>query len=218
MVRVDGELDPETGETFLSALASILDAEARTRTEEDVRSPAQRRADALGELSRQWLDRSDRPEIAGERPHMGVTVSLDALTGASADPAELDRAGALPAHVAARIGCDASIRRIVLSPMSEPLDVGRATRTVPPAMRRAVVLRDRHCRFPGCDRPHAWCDAHHAVHWARGGDTSLANLVLLCRPHHRLMHERGGFGVVMREGGPRFTRPDGSQLEDRAPP
>jgi 5-methylcytosine-specific restriction endonuclease McrA len=72
-----------------------------------------------------------------------------------------------------------------------PLTVGRSTRTVPAAIRRALVVRDRGCRFPGCDRPPAWADAHHLVHWADGGETDLENLVLLCRPHHRIVHEQG---------------------------
>jgi 5-methylcytosine-specific restriction endonuclease McrA len=79
-----------------------------------------------------------------------------------------------------------------------------------------VAARDRRCRFPGCDRPQTWCDAHHVVHWARGGPTSLANLVLLCRRHHRLVHDR--FALAVEDGRPVFRRPDGSVLEDRAPP
>jgi Domain of unknown function (DUF222) len=76
MVRVDGDLDPETGETLLTALSAVLDAESRSRGQDDVRTPAQRRADALGEICRQWLDRGDRPSVAGERPHVTVTLPL----------------------------------------------------------------------------------------------------------------------------------------------
>jgi 5-methylcytosine-specific restriction protein A len=101
---------------------------------------------------------------------------------------------------------------------SEPLDVGRRTAVVPPAIRRAVMLRDPHCRFPGCDRPQAWCDAHHVRHWTDGGETSLQNLLLLCRRHHRMVHEPKGFGLELCQGRPVFRRPDGSVLEDRAPP
>ncbi|HEX6131068.1 MAG TPA: DUF222 domain-containing protein, partial [Actinomycetota bacterium] len=79
MVRVDGDLDPETGETLLTALAAVRDAEARARAADDRRTPAQRRADALGEICRQWLDAADRPAIGGERPHVAVTVDADAL-------------------------------------------------------------------------------------------------------------------------------------------
>jgi hypothetical protein len=218
MVRVDGDLDPETGESLLTALGAVLDAEMRSRTAEDTRSPAQRRADALGEICRQWLDRADRPEVAGERPHVTVTVGLDTLTGDAEGGAELDRTGPIATRVAQRFTCDASIRRVVLSARSEPLDVGRSTPVVPVAMRRAVVVRDRHCRFPGCDRPQAWCDAHHVVHWARGGPTSLENLVLLCRRHHRLVHRTGGFHLESIDGRSVFSRSDGSRLADRAPP
>jgi 5-methylcytosine-specific restriction endonuclease McrA len=99
-----------------------------------------------------------------------------------------------------------------------PLDVGRRTDVVPPAIRRALIVRDEGCRFPGCDRPQSWCDAHHVVHWADGGPTSLANLALLCRRHHHAVHERTGFSLVMDRGEPVFRRPDGSLLIERAPP
>lgn len=99
---------------------------------------------------------------------------------------------------------------------SEPLDVGRKTPVISAALRRALAVRDRGCRFPGCDRPRSWCDAHHVVHWADGGATELANLVLLCRRHHTLTH--GPFRAEMSETGPVFRRPDGTIIEDRAPP
>jgi hypothetical protein len=172
----------------------------------------------LGEVCRQWLDRSDRPTVAGERPHLTVTVGAEALGGAPASASELDHVGPVSPEVARRIACDSSLMRVVLNGRSEPLDVGRRTAIVPPAMRRAVIVRDRHCRFPGCDRPHPWCDAHHAVHWADGGPTAVANLLLLCRRHHRLVHDRRGFRVELRDGRAVFRRPDGSVLEDRAPP
>jgi hypothetical protein len=227
MVRVDGTLDPETGETLLTALGAVMDADARNGSEDD-RTPAQRRADALGEVCRQWLDGSDRPTVAGERPHVTVTVGTDALRGragvASPDGAapqarsELDHVGPVSPETARRLACDASLMRVVMDGRSEPLDVGRRTSTVPPAMRRAVIVRDRHCRFPGCDRPHTWCDAHHVVHWADGGATAVDNLLLLCRRHHRKVHERGGFRLAVRDGRATFRRPDGSPLLDRAPP
>ncbi|MGZ5295844.1 MAG: DUF222 domain-containing protein, partial [Actinomycetota bacterium] len=217
MVRVDGDLDPETGETLLTALHAVLDAESRSRGQDDVRSPAQRRADALGEICRQWLDRGERPSVAGERPHVTVTVASDALRADTGATGELDHAGPIDAEVARRLACDASIMRVVLSGSSQPLDLGRRTSVIPPAMRRAVIVRDRHCRFPGCDRPHTWCDAHHAVHWADGGPTALPNLLLLCRRHHRLVHQPGAFRLELLDGRPVFKRPDGSLL-DHAPP
>jgi Domain of unknown function (DUF222)/HNH endonuclease len=218
MVRVDGDLGPETGETLLTALRAVLDAESRSGGEPDGRTAAQRRADALGEVCRQWLDRSDRPTVAGEKPHVTLTVDGSVLTGDAHGTNELDHAGPVPPALARRIVCDASIRRVVLAGPSEPLDVGRRTPVVPPGMRRAAILRDRRCRFPSCDRPHTWCDAHHVVYWADGGPTALPNLILLCRRHHRMVHERGGFRLEMEDGRPVFRRTDGSVLEERAPP
>jgi hypothetical protein len=218
MVRVDGDLDPETGETLLTALRAVLDAESRSSREDDDRTPAQRRADALGEICRQWLDLGHRPSVGGEKPHVTVTVDVDALANTAGGTSELDHVGPIDPEAARRFACDASIRRVVMAGPSEPLDVGRRTPVVPPAMRRAVIVRDRHCRFPGCDRPHSWCDAHHVVHWADGGPTALPNLVLLCRRHHRMVHRPGGFRLELEDGRPMFRRPDGSMLEDRAPP
>ena len=223
MVRVDADLDPETGQSVISALRAVCDTDVRA--EEDVRTPPQRRADALGEICRQWLDGTDRPLVGGERPHVTVTVDLQTLEGrlSSSGPpgsrspglrsgAELEDVGPISSEAARRLACDASVSRVITSGSSEPLDVGRRTSVVPAGIRRAVVVRDRHCRFPDCDRPHGWTDAHHVVHWAHGGDTAVSNLVLLCRRHHRLVHH--GFGLEMANGRPRFSRPDGSVLED----
>jgi hypothetical protein len=216
MVRVDGDLDPETGESLITALRSVMDTEIRSSDGHDHRTPAQRRADALGEICSWYLSRSDRPTVGGERPHVTVTVDLQALRGRPGRT-ELDHTGPVASETARRLACDASVSRIITGPRSEPIDVGRQTAVVPPAMRRALVMRDRSCRFPGCDRPHAWCDAHHVVHWADGGLTALSNLVLLCRRHHRLTHE-GRFRAEMLDGRPVFRRQDGTFLEDRAPP
>ena len=232
MVQVDGELDPETGETLLTALRAVLDADAKSGADDD-RTPEQRRADALGEICRQWLDSCGRPKVGGERPHVVLTVGEDALkpdeflTGAEEGGSgvkiaptklrELDHVGAIGWEAARRITCDASIRRFVMAAPSEPLDVGRRTPVIPPAMRRAVIIRDRHCRAPGCHRPAAWSDVHHIVHWADGGPTAMPNLILLCRRHHRMVHE-GKIGLQSEDGGPVFRRSDGSLLGNRAPP
>lgn len=221
MVRVDGDLDPGTGESLLTALRAVLDAESRSGATDD-RTAAQRRADALGEICRQWLDLAERPTVAGERPHVTVTVDADALRGGSgagsrSSAGELDHAGPVGVETVRRLACDASVMRVVMSGRSEPLDVGRRTPVVPPSMRRAVIARDRRCRFPGCDRPHTWCDAHHVVHWADGGPTALANLLLLCRRHHRMVHW-GHFRLELSNDGPVFRRHDGSALVERAPP
>ena len=154
--------------------------------------------------------------MAGERPHVVVTVDLESLEGKPGQRSELEDTGPITPETARRLACDAGVSRVIMRGASEPLDVGRKTPVVPSGMRRALVVRDRGCRFPGCGRPHAWCDAHHVEHWADGGETSLENLVLLCRPHHRAVHE--DFRVAIESRRPRFTRPNGQTLEDRAPP
>ena len=218
LVRIDGELDPETGETVLAALRGCQDGDGHRRDPADHRTPAHRRVDALGEICRRWLDGANGTSTAGERPHVAVIVDLEALRGAASGRSELDHVGPVHPEVARRWACDASISRVITKGSSEPLDIGRRTPVVPVPMRRAVTVRDRHCRFPGCDRPPPWCDAHHVVHWADGGDTALSNLVLLCRRHHRLVHQGGPFRLEMRDGCPVFRRADGSALEGGAPP
>ena len=218
MVRVDGDLDPEAGETLLTALRAVMDAGSRNGSGGDDRTPPQRRADALHEICRQWLDLADRATVAGERPHVTVTVDAPALAGASSGAGDLDHVGAVDATVARQLSCDASVMRVVMAGRSEPLDVGRRTPVVPPAVRRAVIVRDTTCRFPGCDRPHTWCDAHHVVHWTDGGSTSLHNLLLLCRRHHGMIHRREGFRLNLVDGVPVFRRWDGTVLENPRSP
>lgn len=226
MVRIDGDLDPETGQVVLAALRAEVDAQVRGP--EDHRTPAQRRADALAEICRGYLDRTDRPTVGGERPHVLVTVDLAALVRSAPGRCQLADGGPISPEQARRLACDAGVSRVITDGPSQVLDLGRRTAVVPPGLRRALVVRDGGCAFPGCGRPPGWCDAHHVVHWADGGPTALANLVLLCRPHHRLVHH--GFRVGMREGRPVFHHPDGTEMvrrpgvdaagapEGRAPP
>lgn len=218
MVRVDGELDPETGQRVMTALHAVQDADLRAGSPPDSRSPAQRRADALVELCSQWLDSSARPTVAGERPHMTVVVDVEALAGAPGARSELEGGQPLHPDSARRLACDAAITRVMTSGRSEPVDVGRRTPIVSHTIRRALVVRDRRCTFPACERPPEWCDAHHVKHWADGGQTALSNLILLCRQHHRSMHATGSFSVEMIDGRPTFYRKDRTVLEERAPP
>ena len=186
-LSIEGQLGPEAGATLCTAINSMT----RPRPG-DERLPSQRRADALVELARRQLDGGGLPASGGQRPHLSVTVPAAALRRQpDAGAAELEWVGPIVDEAARRLGCDAVRSTVALDEDGEPLSVGRATRTVPPAIRRALVVRDRGCRFPGCDRPPAWTDGHHLVHWADGGETALSNLVLLCRPHHRLVHEEG---------------------------
>lgn len=196
MVRIDGELDPEGGHTVLTALRSLTDAQQLNP--EDGCEPAQRRADALVDLCADHLAHKDTPVSGSLRPQVSVILSLEALRGEPGRPCEFDDGPVVTPETARRIACDSSVSRVITRGESEVLDVDRATRTVPAAIRKALIIRDRHCRFSGCDRPHRWCDAHHVEHWADDGPTSLDNLILLCRRHHRTVHE-GGVGLPKRE-------------------
>jgi len=216
MTRVQGELDAEDGQGLITAIRAQMDAEIRSASGPDARTPTQRRADALGEICRQWLASRERPTVGGERPHVVVTVDLESLLERSGRRSEFEDTGSITSETARRLACDADVTRVITRGGSEPLELGRRTKVVPAGLRRAISVRDRGCRFPGCGRPPGWCDAHHVRHWADGGETSLSNLVLLCRPHHRAIHR--GFGVQMLDGRPAFKRPDGSTIEDRAPP
>jgi hypothetical protein len=214
MVRINGDLDPESGSPVISALGAIVDRDTRGRV--DTRTPAQRRADAIAEICSAWLASSGRARVAGERPNLTVVVDIDVLQRRKAGRCEIPDVGPITVETARRIACDASVSRVVVQGPSEPLELGRKTAVVPLGLRRAVAVRDRGCCFPGCDRPPSWCDAHHVRHWADGGETSLSNLVLLCRPHHRMLHN--GFSIRMIEGRPSFRRPDGSVIEERSSP
>jgi hypothetical protein len=185
-VRIDGDLDPVGGEIVLTALRAYSEASALDDT--DHRTPQQRRADALVDICGHSLDSGRAPAAGGEKPHLTLTVDLATLEGRAGSTCELDETGVISAEAARRLACDAGISRVITNGDSQPLDVGRRTRTVPPAIRRALVVRDGGCVAPGCDRPPRWTDAHHIVHWVDGGPTSLDNLELLCRRHHRMAH------------------------------
>jgi hypothetical protein len=185
----------------MGALDGLFDAEGtatiRTAVEAfamplpgDTRTPTQRRADGLVEACRRALGCGDAPTSGGERPHLSITVPLETLERRAGAPAAavgwVDQP--ISGEAARRLACDAAISRIITDGASEPLDIGRRTRTIPAALRRAVIARDRHCVAPGCDRPPEWCEVHHRVHWLDGGETKLANLELRCIPHHHDEH------------------------------
>jgi len=187
MVHLDGRLDPVSGQVVITALDTLTDPANLDPT--DDRTPAQRRADAIVGLCRDHLDHGDLPTQRTRRPHLTVHVSLEALEGRAGRPCELDDAGVITPEAARRLACDATITRMITRGESQVLDVGRATRVVPAGLRAALEARDRGCVIPGCGAPRRWCDAHHVIHWADGGPTSLANLALLCDRHHTLVHE-----------------------------
>ena len=172
------------GESLVTALDALMPPPA----DDDTRTTTQRRADALGDLARSFLDGPETPTVGGERPHINVHVNLPALKGRTGGLHETDDGVVLDPFSVSQLACDASVTRIVFGPGSEVLDVGRKTRVIPSGLRRAVVARDRHCVAPGCGRSAKWCDVHHIVSWADGGETVIDNLCLLCRYHHTLVH------------------------------
>ncbi|GGL00512.1 HNH endonuclease signature motif containing protein [Mangrovihabitans endophyticus] len=194
-----------TSETEASAGAQEAAGPAPSPVRE-MRSPAQRRADALTEICRQALRRGDLPESGGEPPQIAVTMRYDPLARA-VSRARLDTGESLSARTARRLACDARIVPMVLGGAGQVLDAGRSRRLVTGALRRALVVRDQGCAFPGCDRPPRWCDGHHIRHWVDGGRTDLDNLVLLCPHHHRLIHD--GDWEIQRgaDGQPDFIPP-----------
>jgi hypothetical protein len=161
-------------------------------------------ADRSGGESYQVVVHVDADTLASDdRPEDGAGSGEDGAC-------ELEHGPALHPETARRLACDASIVRI-LERDGRPLSVGRRTRSIPPALRRALRSRDRSCRFPGCCQTR-FLHAHHLEHWAHGGRTDLSNLIHLCSHHHRLVHE-GGYTIEHRPSGAlRFRRPDGKAI------
>ena len=214
MVVVRGRLDPEVGAMLMRAVEAASDAlyreEAHSETLEgtaayaelDKTKPEQRRADAVGLLAERALaagfgngagngncDR-DAPISGSRAERYQVMLHVDAETlRDTGDPglSELEDGTRVSAETSRRLACDASLVTIALGPDGQVLGAGRKTRTVPPSVRRALEARDRGCRFPGCGS--RFTEAHHVKHWADGGETSLRNTALLCRRHHRAVHE-----------------------------
>src|SRR5438094_4659754 len=229
MVVVRGRLAPEVGAVLIKALAAAreaLDQQARaTRAEiglviDSVETPPmeQQQADALGLLAETALHHGIDPGAPGERYQVVVHVDAPVL----ADPdqpgqAVLEDGGRVSAETSQRLACDAS--RVVMQHGLDGrvVEVSARTRTIPPALRRALHHRDRGCRFPGCGV--RFGQGHHIRHWAQGGPTTLSNLAMLCRRHHRAVHEEGYEVDRQPNGELRFRRPDGRLLTEvpRAP-
>jgi hypothetical protein len=175
----------------------------------DDRSPKQRRADALVTICELALGGGTAPERGGVRPHVSVLVSLETLEERAGAPAASYGFGSAASDEwARRMCCDAGISRIIANARGEVLDSGRTTRSFTPAQRRAVIARDRHCVWPGCDAPAAWCEVHHRVHWIDFGETSVRDGVLMCGRHHDRAHLHRHRVVI---------KPDGSRSVDLRP-
>jgi hypothetical protein len=219
-VVLRGRLAPEVGALLLQALTAARETlYQRTRAnnpEADPPTMAQQQADALALLAETALHHGIDPGAPGERYQVVVHVDAAVLADADAPGQSVLEDGArVPAGTSQRLACDAS--RVVMRHDQEGrvLEVGARTRTIPPALRRALHHRDRGCRFPGCGMPFG--QGHHIRHWAQGGPTTLSNLALLCRRHHRAVHEEGYQVDRHADGELRFRRPDGRLLPEVPP-
>jgi hypothetical protein len=210
--ELSGSFDPEGGTVIATALSL---AATRDVDGEPARSPAQRRGDALVDVCRWFLDRQQDRRGGRHRPHLNVVTTLDDLERRT--QGRLLDGSILDGTTVQRLFCDAGVHRVFVAGRSSILDYGTTTRTVPANLFNALVIRDRHCRFPGCDRPPEWCEAHH-VRWVLdGGPTSLDNLTLQCSRHHHLLHSPGWAAKLLPDGTFIVTTPDGRTLEGRPP-
>lgn len=211
-VHLFGRLTDEAAAIVRAALDPLAAPLPRTDEGPDPRSAAQRRADALEELCRRAL--AGRPTEATEaarpagRPatQVMVTIPLRLLTD-GLGTATLPDGAPLSPGAARRMACDADLIPAVLGTASAVLDVGRSQRLFTSARRRALIVRDRGCGFPGCDRPPEWCEGHHILGFAHGGRTEPRNGVLLCGHHHHVVHDDGWDIVITDDGIPEFIPP-----------
>jgi len=225
MVIVRGRLEPEVGALLMQALAAaretlyqrarVPDGEAGRGNVSAEMPPtlAQRQADALALLAETALHHGLDPGAPGERYQVVVHVDAPAL----AEPEQpgqsvLEDGARVSAETSRRLACDAS--RVVMrhDEAGRVVEIGARTRTIPPALRRALQHRDRGCRFPGCGVSNG--QGHHLRHWAHGGPTTLSNLTLLCRRHHRAVHEEGFEVARGPDGALHFRRADGRPLPE----
>jgi hypothetical protein len=228
MVVIRGRLAPEVGAVLMQALGAGREALYQQRRQEDANTQpadvsaetptlAQQQADALALIAETALHHGIDPGTPAERYQVVVHVDAPVL----AEPEHpgqsvLEDGTHVSPETAQRLACDAS--RVVMrhGPGGQVVEVGARTPTIPPALRRALQHRDRGCRFPGCGLPFG--QGHHVRHWAHGGPTTLANLALLCRRHHRAVHEEGYEVEREPDGELRFHRPDGRLLPEVPPP
>ena len=200
---INGVLDSIGG----AAVRTALEPLARKSGAHDDRDRDRRFADALVELSMHALDSGVIPQRASQRTHLQVTTSLETLRGLSGAPAaEMEFSLPISSKTVERLACDCSITRILLEGDSMVIDVGRANRLIKGPRRKALNVRDRHCTWPGCERPATWTSAHHLVHWIHGGTNEPHNLTLLCYRHHWMVHE-GNWQLVRGDDGRIVTIP-----------
>ncbi|HKP58094.1 MAG TPA: DUF222 domain-containing protein [Polyangiales bacterium] len=216
-VVIKARLAPEQGAAFMKALQAAADVlreverdsgESLGRPDRALDGYGARNADALGMMAECFLTHGATDVAGPDRQLVTIHVEEVVLRDEAADGrCELGEQTGVPPATARRIACDASLIEITENTDGEPLKLGRKSRTVSTALRRALMARDRGCRFPGCTNQR-FLDAHHIKHWLNGGLTDLDNIALLCRLHHRFLHEYG-YSMARIDGALEFRRADG---------
>lgn len=203
-IATKGTLNSETGELLLTALRIAQTDEVEG---EPVRTPATRRADALGDICRFFLDHQQTHRGGRHRPHLNLVLDID--QHGDVTHARTADGGPVDGITAGRLLCDSVLHRVITRGRSAILDYGQATRTIAAPLWNALVVRDRHCRFPGCDRSADWCEGHHVRPWTEGGPTRLPNLALVCSRHHHLLHRPGWHARLLPDATFEVTDPRG---------
>jgi hypothetical protein len=205
------DLDAVGGEKVQTVLESMVQA---ARPAGDTRSRAQQLGDALVQWADNTLAAGDLPILRTVKPHVQVIINIEDLVAPAIGPAagEMGFGATISAARARWLACDGNVSRVIMGPDGHVLDFGRSKRIVPPQLRKATEIRDRHCVFAGCAAPTHWCDVHHVAEWVRDeGETNLENSALLCERHHTQVHH--GFRVERQPDGRwRTWRPDGTEI------
>jgi hypothetical protein len=211
-----GRLPAPAGAALINALDAAMEVLPPSDIDEQWSETAAhrptRRADALTLVAESFMENGPANISAADRYQVVVHVEAETLREDAAGRCDIEHGPSVSAETARRLACDASMVRIVENQKGDVLDVGRKTRTIPAAIRRALNSRDMGCRFPGCTHSR-YVDAHHVRHWSQGGETKLGNLVTLCRFHHRYVHEESMTIQRQFDGTWRFLNADGSDFE-----
>lgn len=212
MTRVDGLLDPLSASKVRTTLDGVMNQSAFDDTR---RSRDQRCADALTQV----CDAASKGELKGGRSNTKLlaTASIETITERASERGRTHVGTTLDASAVRQLACDAGIHRVITGPASSILDFGHETRLVSENLFNALVVRDQHCRWPGCTIRATWCDAHHITEWANNGPTDQENCVLLCHRHHQLSHQPGwtidGTGAALEihhpDGATKISKPPG---------
>lgn len=218
-LRYEGLLPPAEGDLLEKAIAGFYQPDSKEVPDDQRRTHDQRSADAMAGLLEAALRGGEAGDLGGVRPHISLVVPLEAMAAlADAEQAGVtavsDTGTVLSAAAFTKLACDAAIRRVVIGADNRPLDVGRATRNWPSAIRAAIAAVDGGCRGPGCDLPPHRSIIHHIRWWERGGPTSLDNGAMLCGRHHDFIHD-DGWTLEMDPATRRcdWTAPDGTTLQ-----